>query len=175
MNAVIRKANMDDFEALWTMHSHQIIDKIERISSRVTLLSPVDEQEGLKKRIVDGRFFVAEYDNKIVGQMVIDFPRQIKYVSLDDEQIEVSDAFLHQDYILKDFRGTDVSSRILEAIEAEAGKNSDIEYLYVAVEGVEPPEWWEETGYTKIGKECRSCPLWEIGCRDIPMYRKENK
>ncbi len=173
MDGIIRKAGMNDFETLWNIYSQFMTDKIQRISKRIVLFDPVSEQKGLKKYITDGRFFVAEHGNRIVSQMAIDFPREIRYISLNNEQIEISGAFLHQDYTLEDFRDMGFSSRILEAIEAEAMRNQKIEHIYVAVEGMEPLEWWEERGYAKIGKECMSCPLWEIGCRNVPMYRKK--
>lgn len=160
MDVIIRKAKSDDFLTVYNLYSRGFLE-----TKGISLPS-----DNVRLNIED--FYVAICEGKIVSQMAITFPHEIKYISPNGEFIQKEDAFLHSMYTSEKYRGQGLISKILKKIESDAKKNQQIQYLYIAPENLEISKALENRDYMVIGKECRSCVLGGNKCRNIPLYRK---
>ncbi len=105
--------------------------------------------------------------------MEFDHPKEINYLSSEDLLINLTGAFIHQQYTNNGFRNMGFGTILLEEIEKDAREIPDIDEFYVAADGSELPAWGEKKGYTRVGKECISCALYGHSCQDVPMFKKK--
>ncbi len=169
MGMLIRKAREEDLESLERLYITAVSELRKIEHKKKIILFPA----GFLRELVH-EFWVAVYDDEIIGEMALSYPHRIEYVNMSGKTEVTEDAFFHLEYSLQLHRRKDPLSRILPEIEKFARGNQEIRYLYAAAEFLRP-EWWEGMGYGKVGIECRSCNQWGLRCRDVPMYRKKNE